>query len=239
MKVSWSTAGDCHQGTDEFAAATAIIRMPFKPYIPDTYASREDFTASRFEDVVFHFHANDEADMSSKKRKRPAIQNPTNNGHRNALPFRPHQPSFNFNEDILSGHEAVCTTQTKLNLPSATDVSKPLVDTGPLEGDLELPFRPYTEPVNTASATSDCEQEYVQVRKGSTSVSRAPSPGIETGFEFVERPSAVEVLSDNESNSDTMANLEQTKLPAPTGRNDDIESTASADMDSDSEWTML
>lgn len=55
---------------DVVAAAMAIIQMPFKPYAPDTYASREDLTATKF-DHVFHFHSNDRFDTAVKKRRRP------------------------------------------------------------------------------------------------------------------------------------------------------------------------
>ncbi|KAK4493986.1 hypothetical protein PRZ48_015172 [Zasmidium cellare] len=58
----------------EDEAAAAIIRMPFEPYIPETYASREDIGANRFSDVVYHFHNNDDdIDQSAKKRKRPEM----------------------------------------------------------------------------------------------------------------------------------------------------------------------
>lgn len=51
-------------------AAAAIINLPFRTYAPETYASREDASAQRFDDVIFHFHAHDELDNAGKKRKR-------------------------------------------------------------------------------------------------------------------------------------------------------------------------
>lgn len=48
--------------------------MPFKPYIPDSYASREDIDPKRLRDVVHHFHGDDDVfEAASRKRKRPDI----------------------------------------------------------------------------------------------------------------------------------------------------------------------
>ena len=62
--------------------------MPFKPYIPETYASREDVEAQHLGDVVYHFHSNDEVDCSPRKRKRPERQPEQAEGF--TLPLRPH-----------------------------------------------------------------------------------------------------------------------------------------------------
>ena len=45
--------------------------MPFEPYIPDSYASREDIDPKRLRDVVHHFHGDDDFEAASRKRKRP------------------------------------------------------------------------------------------------------------------------------------------------------------------------
>ena len=45
--------------------------MPFKPYIPDSYASREDIDPKRLRDVVHHFPGGDDFEAASRKRKRP------------------------------------------------------------------------------------------------------------------------------------------------------------------------
>lgn len=44
--------------------------MPFKPHVPETYASRIEPGNSRLADVVYHFHAGDDDVESPKKRKR-------------------------------------------------------------------------------------------------------------------------------------------------------------------------
>ncbi|KXS94152.1 hypothetical protein AC578_11142 [Pseudocercospora eumusae] len=52
--------------------AQAIIQMPFKPYVPDTYASSEDgFGRFTIQDVVYHFHGGDVFGCSPKKRDLP------------------------------------------------------------------------------------------------------------------------------------------------------------------------
>lgn len=47
--------------------AAAIIQMPFKPYAPQTYSSREDVAADRVGDVVYHFHGCEESDDLHQK----------------------------------------------------------------------------------------------------------------------------------------------------------------------------
>ncbi|KAK3111640.1 hypothetical protein LTR53_012901 [Teratosphaeriaceae sp. CCFEE 6253] len=51
----------------EHETAAAIIQLPFRAPVPDTYASREGHWASR-DDVVYHFHASDEPAAPSRKR---------------------------------------------------------------------------------------------------------------------------------------------------------------------------
>ena len=50
-------------------AAAAIIQMPFAPYVPETYASREDKESPRIKDVVFHFHSHDDFDTPKEVKK--------------------------------------------------------------------------------------------------------------------------------------------------------------------------
>ncbi|CAK3825414.1 Hypothetical predicted protein [Lecanosticta acicola] len=57
----------------EDGTAAAIIRMPFKAYIPETYASREDIDPKRLRDVVYHFHGCEDFEGGSKERKRPEM----------------------------------------------------------------------------------------------------------------------------------------------------------------------
>jgi len=51
----------------ENETAAAIIQLPFEPHRPETYASREDRRS--FDDVVFHFHAEDDADRAQRPCK--------------------------------------------------------------------------------------------------------------------------------------------------------------------------
>ena len=65
--------------------------MPFKPYKPETYASREDIAKGRVEDVVYHFHASDDIETSPKKRKRPERIEASSSSSEVTLPLRPHR----------------------------------------------------------------------------------------------------------------------------------------------------
>ncbi|KAI6843664.1 hypothetical protein KC332_g8828 [Hortaea werneckii] len=67
QKLCWMAT---ERGQDDAEAASAIIQMPFQPYIPETYASREDHPSNtRLSDVVYHFHSDDPLDHFAKKRK--------------------------------------------------------------------------------------------------------------------------------------------------------------------------
>ena len=63
--------------------------MPFKPYIPDTYASREDSAATKFDDV-FHFHSTDRFDKAVKKRRRSDVKSEKIEEELFTLSMRPH-----------------------------------------------------------------------------------------------------------------------------------------------------
>ena len=63
--------------------------MPFKPYIPEGYASREDSAATKFDDI-FHFHSTDRFDKAVKKRRRSDVKAEKNEEELFSLPMRPH-----------------------------------------------------------------------------------------------------------------------------------------------------
>ena len=91
MRVSNSIPRPCYQRVvDVVAAAAAIIQMPFKPYVPETYASREDLAATKF-DHVFHFHSNDRFD-NALKRRRP--EEDPKGKQKMTLPLRPRNYNF-------------------------------------------------------------------------------------------------------------------------------------------------
>ncbi|KAK5128536.1 hypothetical protein LTR85_003207 [Meristemomyces frigidus] len=75
----------------EDETAIAIIQMPFKPFVPETYASREEPGNTRLEDVVYHFHSTDRADSSPKKRKRIELVLPPTRISNLTLALRPRQ----------------------------------------------------------------------------------------------------------------------------------------------------
>lgn len=84
------------QEADGFVAAGAIVQMPFKPYIPETYASRDDPATAQFDDV-FHFHSNDDIDNSPKKRKR--LEGLAKDDDQITIPLRPRQECIDLKED--------------------------------------------------------------------------------------------------------------------------------------------
>ena len=51
--------------------------MPYEPYVPEEYKSREDPATEKF-DYVYHFHYTDDIESSPKKVKIPkvAVRNP-------------------------------------------------------------------------------------------------------------------------------------------------------------------
>ena len=67
--------------------------MPFKPYIPETYASRVDVATTKF-DHVFHFHASDQYDHAAKKRRCSNVKSEDKDDSSVTLPLRPRQDSF-------------------------------------------------------------------------------------------------------------------------------------------------
>ncbi|KAK4619679.1 hypothetical protein CLAFUW4_11700 [Fulvia fulva] len=63
---------------DEDDTAAAIIQMPFEPYVPQTYASREGVSHDRLEDVVYHFHGTeDEGEFKRRKTEENGRPNTT------------------------------------------------------------------------------------------------------------------------------------------------------------------
>ncbi|KAK0355710.1 hypothetical protein LTR91_009248 [Friedmanniomyces endolithicus] len=60
-------ADENNRGTDYLPAAAAIIRLPFRAYRPEKYASREDPDLLH-DDVPYHIHGNDDDDAPSRKR---------------------------------------------------------------------------------------------------------------------------------------------------------------------------
>lgn len=67
--------------------------MPFKTFVPETYASREEPGNTRLEDVVYHFHATDQADSSPHKRKRIEPMAPPTRISNLTLALRPRFPT--------------------------------------------------------------------------------------------------------------------------------------------------
>ena len=122
-----------------FTAAIAIVQMPFKPYIPETYASREDPATKNFDDV-YHFHAGDEIESSVKKRKRP--ERLAKDDDTIKLPLRLHEEQTDppikeqviEDEDYKFGSKRRASSVTCPSQPRHSDLSQLLA--GPDQGAL-------------------------------------------------------------------------------------------------------
>ena len=87
-KVSHFTVPYRTNHADSFIAAAAIIQMPFRPYTPDGYASK-DITSNRHKDVIYHFHAQDDFEGQQKKRKQKEATTPEPRASALSLALRP------------------------------------------------------------------------------------------------------------------------------------------------------
>lgn len=230
------------QLTNYYVAAAAIIQMPYKPYIPDTYKSREDFTSKRFDDVVYHFHSNDDWDTSSKKRKRAVPQDPPENGSKSTLPLRPYDASSSSVAETPTTEEKTLTFRHKRQA-SALERSNKLAEI----------IRCGIPPLHTGASTgvtdgSESEEEYVKVNE-----SNLPNEGnissevhqeslSDDEFEFVDVPlqAPAALRTDSQSNVNMTVDDEQPELqaiqrPATTAAAD----ITAVESDSESDWSLM
>lgn len=94
----------CRDRGYEDEAAAVIIRMPYKRYADETFASTENPPITGYEDVVHHFHSFDRFDEASSPKKKQRVasttadREPTSDRERleRKLPLRPatDRPSF-------------------------------------------------------------------------------------------------------------------------------------------------
>ena len=195
----------------------AIIQMPFKPYVPETYASREDLAATKF-DHVFHFHSNDRFD-NALKRRRP--EETSKGKEKMTFPLRPRNSQETF--DRLNWAAAAVATATE-----------------PEDEDYKFgnKRRASSAAKETPSTTSWISQLRADMDKGVV---------LEPEYEIVERPEPATTSRDSDSDSESSTFVQvkheevasgslpiRTKPPtaAPNAKN-------AADSDSDSEWTLL
>lgn len=205
-------------------AATAIIQMPFKPFVPETYASREDITGTRFEDVVFHFHASDEMELSRKKRKSGPVgisqvykdKKANDLLGKKALPYRTFNPYMQPPRTVKS--EAVSRDEDN-------------------KSEIKRRF----------SFVSGA-QDQIEVDPSPTPVTSEPTTDAE--YEVVAGPAPVEEASDSDSDCSTLVEVKYEDLVDVPARELPIRSreqgaaaTAGAaepaESDSESDWTLV
>jgi hypothetical protein len=215
--------------------------MPFKPYVPETYASRDDPAATRFEDVVFHFHATDEMDCASKKRKRPEKAPTSSDSETMTLPVRTLQtPSGEVKQEAGIaglGYKAAskrrASSAAGSSLPTAVAVSTTM--------DFELPIHPRRKSPGFLDEAEESEEEYYKVER----ISAPPVPLARTTssdgeFEVVAGPAAVEEVSDSDSDSSTLVEVKHEELDQlATAVPSAASATDAAWSDSESDWTLV
>ncbi|KAK3712897.1 hypothetical protein LTR37_008782 [Vermiconidia calcicola] len=198
-------------------AAAAIIQMPFKPYIPETYASRQDVPTKRLDDVVYHFHASDDVKDLPKKRKRPVRVEKQDNVV--ALPLRPRSDPSQDLIDPAKSYGAQQNEADKLGRKRrASSVAGPSAPTLDLLSQL-------LHVEKEVEALSDTEAEY----------------------DMIELPLHPEETSDSDSDFSTLVGVNQEDLgetqPQPlairTRETETAPDVSAIDSDSDTDWSLV
>lgn len=198
--------------------------MPFKPYIPDSYVSREDIDPKRLRDVVHHFHGNDDFDAASRKRKRPDIfeDKPSTGQLLLALRARRREKSEDTSSTngVESGHDDTVLGQRLDHAKTAK----------------EEPMIKEQTSVKSQALSSDSEYEVVSPPAGSDMALESDS---ETEGLLVVRPTTSSVPQEpqgpQEQQTCTLPLRPSTVRSRLIVTNPDLE-TAS---DSESEWTVV
>lgn len=192
--------------------------MPFKPYIPETYASREDVAATKLDDV-FHFHATDQYDTTSKKR-RVSEKVEEKSGGSITLPLRARPVQGSYEEWTLPVNDAPYKDEDyKLGSKRrASSIAK--------------------EPRSTPSSIS----QQLQAAECNT----AP---VEAGYEILERPEAAVMSEDSDSDTSDFVEIQRETSPVmqtlpirtfvPSAGSSAKSIAGASESDSDSEWTMV
>ena len=196
--------------------------MPFKPYTPETYASRLDEAAARcatrFDDV-FHFHATDQYDDHTAKKRRCSNVKPEEKAEDKAsinLPMRPRQDSFSHIDWSLSFGS-------------------------PPRGDEEYKLGSKRRAFSIAPAPSPILSGISRMRAAESETAIA-----EPEFEIVHRPEDAIVSQDSDSDFDEFVKVQReepaavTTLPIRTSAPLAAATTkADSGSDSDSEWSIV
>lgn len=227
-------------------SAMAIIRMPYKPYLPATYASTEHPAIARFEDLIYHFHGDGEEEKpqaSPPKRQRFSFDVERSTSRTaNRAGKAPEAPS----QSVLSLALRPGSGQVTGYGPRA--VPKPVAS-------VELPIRqqaaPSHDPVEDSSASASEDEGFHVVRKRPASTMSASSvrpllSAAESDYEVLSGPEAVESASSgcgSGDDSDTATLVDVPTSPTPAARSTSgVPSTASRDSEgssSDSEWELF
>ena len=193
--------------------------MPFKPYVPETYASRLDAAATKF-DHVFHFHATDEFDHTAKKRRCSNVKSEEKAESSINLPMRPRQDPFSQFDWSFSFKDA------------------PREDARE-DGEYKL---------GSKRRASSIANETSPILSGRSQLRAAQSEKAieEPEFEIVERPEVAIASQDSDSGSDEFVKIQRedsaavTTLPIRTSAANAVATFKNEpESDSDSEWSMI
>lgn len=203
--------------------------MPFEPYIPESYSAREDAFANRFDDV-FHFHS-DDADSPSKKRKRPEFTLAANRCHYADLPFRPHEEQTTAADEVWAARERDEVFGSKRLYTTRASSPSPFVPAVENHGRLSLRVR---NPSPPEDYKSDSDIPLHKVRAATPLEAAENAVLSDTDFEIVDGPAAVEELSDNDSDTESL--VEVSNEDAGPAKISNGHAPAARTEDSDSEW---
>jgi hypothetical protein len=193
--------------------------MPFEPYIPETYASRLDAAATKF-DHVFHFHATDEFDHTAKKRRCSNVKSEEKAEPSINLPMRPRQDSFSQIDWSFSFKDA----------PR---------DDAREDEDYKL---------GSKRRASSIANEISPILSGMSQLRAAESEKavVEPEFEIVHRPEIAIASQDSDSDSDEFVKIQSedttavTALPLRTSAPAAVATVKNEpENDSDSEWSLV
>jgi len=229
-------------------SAMAIIRMPYKPYLPATYASTEHPAIARFEDLIYHFHGENDKDKqqaSPQKRQRLSVQRESPIPSSRMLAGKASEPPRAYGTLSLAMRPA----KVKTTVPDAGDAVKP-------PSLIALAIRQHAvgsqDTVEDSSASEDEGFRVVRKRPASTMSSSSTQPlpsATESEFEVLSDPEAVESASsgcesdDDDSDTATLVDVPVTAslVPRTTHSLGSPARTRSkrGDNPSDSEWEQV
>lgn len=225
-------------------SAMAIIRMPYKPYLPATYASNEHPAIARFEDLIYHFHGDDDEDKpQSSPQKRQRLSTDVKRSifltERRAAKA-PETSQSALSLALRPGSSHVTGYGARAAAKPATPVALPV----------RQQAAPPEDVVEDSSASEDEGFHVVRKRPASTMSASSTQPLLpaasDSDFEILSGPEAVESASSgcesgDDSDTDTLVDV-PTSASSTARAAAGARASESRDADgssSDSEWELF